>query len=174
MTLNPLEKPETTWAGEFERFFQTPVALEAGRPLAAGAQIRLKLRASPQEAVEADLLFRRTRSGQEIRLVSGLDPKEISPQLTFELSLEQARTILTHPTHEVGSYGVLIVREIFHSQPEARIRFQLHAGFLTLFRLGYWGVLTAGGPSFASELASRGFSGMNAIKSALQKLRASP
>ena len=71
----------------------------------------------------------------------------------------------------LASIGVHIAQMIVQPKDGAKIDVQLKAGFLSLFSNGYLGVVTSGGLDFANFLASKGLSGMGAIKDVIKKLK---
>jgi hypothetical protein len=148
-----------SWADRFQTYFQKPAAVTAAKSLSDGVELELLVAGE-------SLTF--TKEGGKNVVRAGAPRK---PHVTFTVPAEAAEAILNDPSEDVGQIGVHIAKLIVASEPGKRIGFKLHAGFLTLFTNGYFGVVTAGGGAFASFLASRGLNGINGIKSALKKLR---
>lgn len=147
----------------FSAFFAREVAQKAAASLVNGAEIELRITALGEEPDQV-LTFTRVRDRNEI--VAGA-PK--SPQVAFTLSPSAADAVLSIDSTEIGEIGVQIAKLILAPDPTRKIGLKIHAGILSLITKGYLGVIAAGGASFASYLASKGFNGMGAIKAALGK-----
>lgn len=149
----------------FEKYFQKPVAQQAAHSLADGAEMEFQVATSDGKVLER---FTFTREGGRNKLVPS--PAR-SPQLLFTLTPPAAGAILDDPAEDIGPIGVNIAKLIVSTDANRRVSIQFKAGFFSLFQKGYFGVITAGGSQFASYLASRGLSGMGAIKAALKKIK---
>ncbi|MGE0614499.1 MAG: hypothetical protein AB7P04_02575 [Bacteriovoracia bacterium] len=150
------------FARQFSGYFERPVALRAAKSLSPDAVVEFKV---------DDESFFLTRKGGQNQIVEDL---ETSPDLTFTLTAGAAQAILDFESDDVGLTGVEIAKMIVSLEPGTppkKVWLKLNAGFFTLFRKGYLGVITAGGASFAQFLAARGLVGVTAIKQAIQKMR---
>jgi hypothetical protein len=155
----------SAYTDRFAAYFDRPVAQKAAQSLADGVEIEFRVAGSDGSALET---FTFTRTGGRNQLVRA---GARDPQLVFTLTPAAADQILDDPSEEVGAIGVAIARLIVSADANRRVKLSLKAGFLTLFSKGYLGVVTAGGASFASFLASRGLNGIGGIKSALKNLK---
>ncbi len=89
----------------------------------------------------------------------------------FHVTPRAADEILNDPAQDIGSIGVNIAKLALSTDANRRVAVQFKAGFLTLFSKGYFGVLKTGGAVFGQFLASKGLSGMEAIKAALKSMK---
>jgi hypothetical protein len=151
----------------FQAYFEREIAAKAAAPLANGVEIELSVAEHGETPAEGDV-FTFTKSGGKNQLKAG--PAE-DPQVLFTMTPRAAEAVLNDPAEDIGHLGVGILKLIVSTDANNRISIKLKAGFLTLFSKGYFGVVTAGGAGFAAFLASRGLSGMGAIKDALKKMR---
>jgi hypothetical protein len=157
-------------ASYYERFrdyFERDIAAKAAGPLANGVEIELSI-AEHGADPEPENVFTFTKSGG--KNVLNPDPAA-DPQILFTMTPRAAETVLSDSATDIGHLGVGILKLIVSADANHRISIKLKTGFLTLFSKGYFGVVAAGGAQFASFLASRGLSGMSAIKDALKKMR---
>ena len=159
----------------FSKYFSRPVAETAAQSLSDGVEIAIQVISAPKTGASAPtsgenvletLVFTREKKRNCIKNIA---PHQ--PQLTFRMTEAAAEALLSDPSDQIGEIGVNILRLIFSPDPTKRIWIQFQSGFFTLWSKGYFGVLKAGGSGFAAYLASRGFSGMDAIKAALRKIR---
>jgi hypothetical protein len=163
---SPQKGATQTWSSRFGSYFDREVAQRAAKSLTDGAEIEFRiLEAGASKPVE---IFAFTREAKKNRV---LPSAARQAQVTFQMTPQAAEAILSDPSDEIGTIGVNILKMIVSSDPSRRVSIQLNAGFLTLFSKGYFGILTAGGAQVASFLASKGLSGLGAIKAALGKLR---
>ena len=142
------------------------MAAKAARSLADGARIAFRVVKPDGSEIES---FVFTKASGLNRIEDAGGPSEVS----FELTEGAAEAILSETSDDIGKIGVEIAKLVVSQSPERRVRARLEAGFLTLMRKGYVGVVTAGGTAFAAFLASRGLKGVGGIKSAIAKLRGS-
>lgn len=147
----------------FSAYFDRQVAQKAASSLSDGVEIELKIEGSDSQAPET-LTFTRSGGKNIVR-----DGSAKGPQIVFTLSPGAAEAILSDASEDIGAIGVQIARLILAPQSGQRIQIFIHAGFLSLFSKGYFGVVAAGGASFAAYLASRGLNGIGALKTALKK-----
>ncbi len=155
---------EITFASRFSAYFQTDVAKAAAAPLSNGVEIELRVQA-PENSGPLEVFVFTRKLGQntiEIRAAS-------KPQIAFTLSPASAEKILDHHSDDIAEMGIFLLHLLTASDANERISFKMKAGFFTLFGLGYFGVIKLGGASFASVLASKGISGIHAIKALLKK-----
>jgi hypothetical protein len=155
----------TPFLQRFQEYFARPVAETAAKSLADGAEIQIHIRESSGEIQET---FTFTREGKKNKVITG---PAASPQLSFFMTPSAAEQVLSDPSEDIGAIGVGILKLIVSTDANKKVSVKFHAGFLTLFNKGYFGVLTAGGSQFAAFLAARGLNGMGAIKAALGKMK---
>ena len=72
---------------------------------------------------------------------------------------------------DIGFYGVKILESIGSDDPERKIHFKVHAGFLTLTTRGYFGMLKLGGKVLGQFLRKYELHKPSNIKKLLQKAR---
>lgn len=159
----PTQTPNAGYLDRFSAYFAREVAEKAAAPLAASAEIEFQAGdpASPE-------VFTFHRQGGK----NGVRPGPAAePQVVFRLTAQAAEAILADSSTEIGAVGIGILKLIVSADPSRKISVSLKAGFLTLWNKGYFGVITAGGAPFASFLASKGLSGISAIKDALKRIR---
>ncbi len=144
---------------KFDTYFARPVAERAASSLKDSAKIALLVG-------DESFTFARVSGKNAISAGAPSDP-----DLIFSLTPPAAEAILNDPASEIGPIGVNIAKLVFSADPAVKVRLQIKAGFLTLWSRGYFGVLTAGGAELAAFLASRGLGGLDAIRSALKKMR---
>lgn len=154
---------DSTFSDRFDTYFKRDVAQKAAKSLANGIEIQFEIQDPAGAAVES-FLFTKANGKNEVRPGKARDP-----QMVFTMTPDAAAEILDDPTEELGAIGVNIARRVVRPDPGKKISFQFKAGFLSLFTKGYFGVLTAGGASFASFLASQGLNGIEGIKALLKK-----
>lgn len=147
------------FASRFQDYFQRPIAQEAASSLSDGIQVEIR--------VDTEI-FVLTRKNGSNTVETGAS---MSPDLVFSLTPAAAEKVLTGPSENIGEIGVHIARLVFSQDPAERIAFHIRAGFLTLFSRGYFGVIPKGGTAFAGFLASKGLSGMSAIKAAIKNAK---
>jgi hypothetical protein len=143
----------------FSKYFDREVAEKAARPLSDGVEIEFRV---------AEEIFTFTRESGRNQIKTG--PAK-DPQLLFSLTPAAAESILTDPSDEIGTIGVNILKLMVAPDDTRKVSIWFKAGFLTLFSKGYLGVLATGGSQFAAFLASRGLTGLGAIKAAINKLK---
>ncbi|OFZ20553.1 MAG: hypothetical protein A2X94_11040 [Bdellovibrionales bacterium GWB1_55_8] len=148
----------------FRAYFDREVAQKAAKPLSNGCEIEIRIR---KGSAEPEIFVFTKIAGRN----QFLEKTAADPQVIFTLTPAAAHAILNDPSDDIGTIGIAISKLIISTDPESRISVKLHAGILTFFSMGYFGVITAGGSRFAGYLASRGLSGIASIKAALQKLR---
>jgi hypothetical protein len=156
-----------TFAPRFEAYFKKDAALKAAKSLSDGSEIEFRI-GMPDLGDQGPEVFTFTREKGTNSLKSGAAR---SPQVVFTLTPPAAEKILAHPSEDVASIGVHIAQMIVQPKDGAKIDVQLKAGFLSLISNGYLGVVTSGGLDFANFLASKGLSGMGAIKDVIKKLK---
>jgi hypothetical protein len=151
-----------SFAERFTAYFDRDVAQKAAKSISDGAEMEFRVTGPTPET------FTFTKTGGKNALKPGAAS---DAQLAFELTPQAAEDILADKTDSIGAIGVNIAKLVVSKDEARKVKVEFKAGFLTLFAKGYLGVLTAGGSEFASFLASRGLSGMGAIKTALKKMR---
>ena len=159
-------QPETLFADKFREFFLKPAAVSATSSLSNGVEIEFRVQLDGEKPVEIFCLLRR-EDRNEIRTGPG-----DKPQITMTLTPRAAAEVAAHPAdriEDVGQIGILFASLAASPNPERKVRIQFNAGFLTLLSKGFVGVVTSGGKTFASYLASKGLNGVGAIKSIVSK-----
>ena len=154
---------DSKFASRFDTYFKREVAQKAAKSLANGIEIQFDIQDSSGTPVES---FTFTKAGGQNQ-VKPEKPRE--PQMIFILTSDAAEEILNDPTDDLGAIGVNIAKRVVKPDANRKISFQFKVGFLSLFTKGYFGVLTSGGASFASFLASQGLNGIEGIKAILKK-----
>lgn len=162
---SPSPTPTIAFTDRFTTYFARQVAQSAAKTIADGAQIEFRVQTSDGNVQET---FTFTRSGGSNQILAG---SAKSAEIIFIMTPQAAEEILAETSDEIGVIGVNIVKLMVSPDANRKVAFQLKAGFLSLFAKGYFGVLTAGGSAFGGFLASRGLNGLNAIKSALKKMK---
>jgi hypothetical protein len=155
--------PADSYLARFEEYFAREVAHTAAKSLSNGVGIEFLIR-------ETSEVFHFTKEKGLIQLRPGAAPK---PELVLSLGQASAEEILSAQHSEIAQAGIQICQLVLAQEPERRIEVSLRVGILKLLTQGYFGILTAGGSSFASFLASQGLGGIDAIKTALQRMRGS-
>lgn len=150
---------------KLREYFDRPVAEQAAKSLADGSEIELRIQTPDGRGLDAYTFTRKNKKNEILRQGAA------DPQVVFTLTPAAVEAIVSDPSDDVGQIGVNIAKLIVSQDSERRVRVQLKAGFMTLFTKGYLGVITAGGASLASFLASRGLGGLDALKSAMKKMR---
>jgi hypothetical protein len=149
-----------SYTERFSQYFDREVAQKAAKSISNGAEMEFHV---------GEEVFSFTKQGGANKIRAG---KAGDPQLIFTLTPGAADAILADPSEDIGSIGVHIAKLVCAHQPDQKISMQFKAGFLSLFSKGYFGVLSTGGSQLASFLASKGLSGMSAIKDVLKKMKA--
>lgn len=153
-------EPQTHYSQRFSQYFEREVARKAAKPIADGAEMEFQVGSES---------FTFTKDGGQNRVKPG---KARDPQLIFTLTPSAADSILEQGSEDIGAIGVHIAKLIVAPEGDRKVSIRFKAGFLSLFSKGYFGVLSSGGSQFASFLASKGLSGMGAIKDVLKKMKA--
>jgi hypothetical protein len=143
----------------FQEYFRKEAAVQAAGSLGNGVEIEIQ--------VDGETFYFTKEKGQN-QVKPGSAP---DPEILFNLTPAAAEQILADPAEDVGTIGVNIAKLVVSTDARKRVGVKFKAGFLRLWSKGYFGVLKAGGTQFASYLASRGLSGIDAIKSMLGKLK---
>lgn len=149
----------------FQEYFARPVAERAAHTLANGIEIEFQVVGSDGSQFETFTFGR--ENGKNV-LKAGA---AVKPGIVFSMTPLAADEILTQLHDEVSLAGVQILKLIFSSDTNRRVKVQPRGNFLNLWHQGYFGVLAEGGTEFAKYLASKGFEGMTAIKIALKKTK---
>jgi hypothetical protein len=149
----------------FSAYFARDVAERAAKTLADGAEIEFRIEGSDGSALET-FSFTRAQGKNLCRPT----PAQ-SPQLIFRMTPLAAQAILEDESNEIGQIGIHIAKWVLSPDANKKVHIQFKSGFLTLFNKGYLGVIGAGGAEFAAFLASKGLSGMSAIKTVLSKFK---
>ncbi len=166
-TSQDTETSETLFSSRFLQFVQSNTATQATASLADGSEIEFHITGSNKEDIEV-FHFRRVKGENTIHVGAASQP-----QFVFTLTPRAAEEVLALPIDElnVGQVGIELVKLILSPDANKRITIKLKSGIFGLFTQGYFGILTAGGSAFAAFLATKGFNGIGAIKSAISKLK---
>jgi hypothetical protein len=163
--MNTTTDASSTFANRFSAYFDRKVAQKAANSIADGAEVEIRIASSDGRVIE---IFTFTKEQGKNHIHSS---NAKNPQLVFSMTPDAAEIILSDVTEEIGAIGVGIAKLVVTADANRRVSVKFKAGFFTLFSKGYFGVLSAGGSSFASYLASQGFNGIGAIKSTLKNLK---
>lgn len=166
--MDPKGPESPDYLESFRAYFDRPVAQDAARPLSNGIEIELRIRES-SGSEQLVLTFTKESAKNIVKQGAARDP-----QVVFTLTPAAADTILADSGQDIGTIGVGIAKLIVSTDPERKVAVSLRTGFMNLFSKGYFGVIAAGGAHFAAYLASKGLSGMGAIKDTIQKMRKNP
>jgi len=137
---------------DFEDYFLKPVAIKAASSLKRNATIKVK--------VDSVSEFYLVKSKSNLGV---FDSASTEPEMTFTMSESTSRQILDSEETELGQIGIDLAKLVF----QKKLNIEIHAGFLKLFRMGYFGIISKGGSAFTSFLATKGFNGVTAFKKAL-------
>lgn len=157
--MTPSDPNDAPYSERFRSYLSRDVANQAAKSLSDGVEIEFHVGAEK---------FTFTRENKTNAVKSG---RALDAHIIFELTPGAADELLENPKDDVGETGVQIMRLIVSDDDGKRIHVRLKAGFLTLMRKGYLGVLAAGGKGVTSFLASRGLSGTGGIKKVITKLK---
>ncbi len=155
----------------FTAYFERDVAQKAAHSLSDGVRMGFHIceAHSNSTVLESFTFFREAGLN---RVIAAPSPQGalLKSEIDFHLPKASAELLLKDSTEEIAQIGIAVVKLILTTDRERRISVRLGAGFITLLRKGYFGVLTSGGSELASFLARNGLSGMNGIKAALKKM----
>ena len=141
-------------------FFSSEICQKATRPLKNGIEIGVYIDGSEPLTL--------TKQKGTITLVHQPPQKA---DMSFWIGKQGVKTLVSTQTEDIGEIGVAIIKLMLSSDPETRLRSQVHIGTLQLITHGYLGVLPLGGPTVMKFLASKGFSNISKIKEAISQLR---
>ncbi len=146
---------------------QDPASIQAARPLKPGAQVGFRfVGVAGQYHVVKEAGGLRVREGAAAR-----------PDWTAEITPAAVTSIAALENHDIGDLGVEIFKRMARGFVEPgsddHIKVHLQAGFLTIMRHGYLGILPLGGPKVARYLAQHGLKNASAIRKVFRKLRGS-
>ncbi len=145
------------WSERFQTYFSQEVAQKAAHSLSDGAEIELHVDTEVFTFTKVD------GKNQVIKTPSK------DAQIVFIIPPAAAVEILSHSSDKIAEIGIGISKLIVSQDPTKRIQVRFRSGFFTLFSMGYLGVLKTGGSEMATFLASKGLSGVDAIKAILKK-----
>ncbi len=144
-------------AASLARFFETsPAAARATRPLARDARVALDLPGGPAR------FSMRTGKGA---VEEGAEP---DPDFTLRMPEAAVRQITAVEGDDVGRFGIEFFKLVLASEPERKVRIQVHASTARLVSHGYLGVLASGGATVAWWLLRNG---VKNPKAAIDRLR---
>jgi len=94
-----------------------------------------------------------------------------NPDMTFSLGLEAPGCLWNIKDLDIGSQAISIFKLMVSPQSKKRISVKVHADFLTLFKNGYFKVLTAGGPEVVRFLRLNGLGSLSKIKNTISQMK---
>ncbi len=147
---------------ELKAFFTGPLADAAAQGLKSEACIGLRIDG------EAYFFVRRGKKNQLLRRAP------VDPQVEFKIPADSMRYFLdlhALPATSLSVLGLAILQSMLSQDPQRKVTVKVKSSWLTLFSLGYFSVLKAGGPEVASYMAKKGFGSIMQIKAFLQKIR---
>jgi hypothetical protein len=146
---------------------EAPACKEAARPLKDGVEIGVQFHGVPGE-------YRVVKENGRLTVKEG---RAKSPDWTAVLTPAAVINVKALPNADIGELGVEILRRMARGlndpNSEDHIKVQLTAGFFTIMRHGYLGILPLGGPKVAKWLAQHGLKNVSGIKRVFKKLRGS-
>jgi hypothetical protein len=147
---------------DIKSFFTSPLATTAAQGLKAEACVHLTIEG------ESYFFVRKAKKNQLLRRAP------VTPQIEFTIPADSMRYFIdleALPGSSLSVLGLAILQALLADDPKRKVLFRAKASWLTLFALGYFSVLKAGGPEVASYMAKKGFGGMLQLRSLLQKFR---
>jgi len=147
---------------ELKKFFESELAERAAAGMSDGSCIKLLIEGE-------NFYFLREKKANKL-----ITAERDNPEVTFWIPINTMRRLLSElelPGSGLASMGISIFEAIISNEEDRKIKFKVHASFLTLWAKGYFSVLKAGGPELASYLARMGFSGIAQMKEFLKKIR---
>ena len=141
-------------------FFERPVCQEAAQSLHEGAQMAIQL-------VDGSTYSLKKQNGT-LSLNSSAPE---NPDITFLLGADIPRLLSELSSNETGEIGISILSWMLNNDPGKKMQAKVHVGTLSLFKHGYFGVLSRGGLPVMEYLSRRGFGSLSKIKEALGKIR---
>lgn len=142
-----------------QAFFQKPIAQQGTSPLSNGTTIAVYL------DNEGPVTLTRFAGKAVIE-----DKVPAKPDMTFWVPGKALEHLNSQDWKSVGEVGIEIVK-LMVGDEAAKVKAKVHIGPFDLFRHGYLGVVTLGGPSFLQFLASKGLTGIGKIKDAVNQFR---
>ena len=147
---------------------ENDVSRTASKPLKDGIEIGVKFHGH-------GAAYRVVKEGGRLAVKEGA-PRD--PDWTAEISAAAVHRIKSLQNPDIGELGVetlkLMARGNHAPGPdEAFVRVHLAAGFFTMMRHGYLGILPLGGPKVAKFLAEKNLVSVSGIKRVFKKLRGS-
>ncbi|MBI4405303.1 MAG: hypothetical protein HY537_14160 [Deltaproteobacteria bacterium] len=92
-------------------------------------------------------------------------------EMSFHVPAKAADSLLETRTEDIGELGLTLLKLVAHSDPQLRVKPQVHIGLFEMFSKGYLGVIPLGGVTVMKFLASLGFGSIGKIKEVVTKLR---
>ena len=144
---------------------ESDASRQACRPLKEGVQIGFAF-------TEDSAAYHVVKEGKQLVVREGPASK---PDWIATLTPTAAANLCALQDQDVGDLGVEIFKRMARGfvEPESddRIHVKLHAGFFTIVRNGYLGILPLGGPKVTKWLAQNGLKNMGSFKRVFKKLR---
>jgi len=137
---------------EFENYFLKPVALKAAAPLKKGAVIGFQ--------IDSEVYLFSKDKEKLSPIEDSTDNNIKNSHLYFTFTQDIATEILNFQKEDIGEIGIFLVKLIL----DKKLSIKFNSGFITLFRYGYFGIVTLGGKPFAQFIAQYGFSGIQSFK----------
>lgn len=141
----------------------SPAARVAANALREGAEVGITF-----TDVDGDWHFRSVPGATSLSLEPG---KASDPDFDLRVAPGALEAICSKADADIGELGVTFFEHVVARDPERKIRVHLHSGMVKLTRRGWLGVLSKGGTTTVSWLASKGLRGAGAVAGALGRLK---
>lgn len=153
---------------ELKTFLEdSDVCRAAAKPLKDGVEIGIQLHGFPDQ-------YHVCKERGRLTVLPGAAKK---PDWTAVITPAAIHNIRALPNPDIGDLGIEILRRmargIREPNSDDHIKVHLTAGFFTIMRHGYLGILPLGGPKIARFLAQHGLGNVSGIKRIFKKLRGS-
>ena len=136
------------------------VSIRAAKPLKAHTIIGMVIVGDPES-------YYVSREGKKTHLNKGLPPDD--PHLTFTVSPAAIKRLSDFQSDSIGEFGVEFFKIMISMDPETVLDVKLNTGFIGLTRLGFFGILAAGGSAVMGFLARQGLRSIREIRKAIAK-----
>lgn len=159
---------EASLIAELRAFLEeAEVSRTAAKPLKDGAEIGIRILGGQSD-------FHVKKAGGRLVVADGPSRK---PDWTAVVTPQAVHAIRALPNPDIGDLGVELLRRMARGyqdpNSEDHIKVHLTAGFFTIMRHGYLGILPLGGPKVAKFLAQHNLMSASGIKRVFKKLRGS-
>jgi hypothetical protein len=144
---------------------ESEAARKASAPLKEGSEIGLQFRGFPEQ-------YHVVKMKDRLAIYEGPAKR---PDWTGTITPAAVAALRALENPDIGDLGVEIfkrmARGILDPEGEDNIRVHLDAGFFTIMRHGYLGILPLGGPKVAQYLAQHGLKNVSGFRRVIKKLR---